>query len=195
MKFIETPLDGAFLIDMEPYRDARGLNARLWCEREFKAHGLMSHVAQANTIINHRKGTLRGLHYQIGAAAQAKVFRCIRGAVFDVIIDLREESPTYGKWFGVELSADTYRVLYVPQRFAQGFIALTDETELMYTASALHTPECERGIRYDDPAFAIEWPMAPAVISDKDQQWPKFNALPAGAAYDDGRYRSGATSE
>ncbi len=176
MVFSETPLPGAFLIDVERRSDDRGFNARAWCEREFEAQGLVSRMVQANTIVNHRKGTLRGLHYQAGAAAEAKVFRCVRGAIFDVIVDLREESPTYTQWFGVELTAESRRMLYVPRRFAQGFVTLADDTELFYHVSAFYAPECERGIRYDDPAIGIAWPVGPTVISEKDLGWPDFTS-------------------
>lgn len=181
MTFHETPLAGAYLIDPEPRHDDRGFNARAWCQREFRAHQLVPRIAQTNIIFNHRKGTLRGLHYQVAPAAETKVFRCIRGAVFDVIVDLREDSPTYLRWFGVELTAASRRMLYVPRRFAQGFITLEDDTELLYQASAFHTPECERGLRYDDPALDIEWPMPPSVISAKDRQWAPFRPVPAHA--------------
>ena len=174
MMFQETPLAGAFVLTPELLHDDRGFNARAWCQREFDSHGLVSSVVQLNTIVNHRRGTLRGLHYQAAPAAQAKLFRCVRGSVFDVIVDLREESATYGQWFSIELSAGTRRMLYVPRRFAQGFITLEDDTELLYQVSAFHAPECERGIRYDDPAFGIEWPIPPSVISDKDTRWPDF---------------------
>jgi dTDP-4-dehydrorhamnose 3,5-epimerase len=175
MIFTETPLAGAFLIDLQPNADARGFHARMWCEREFEAHHLVARIAQTNVLLNHQQGTLRGLHYQTGEAAEAKVFRCVRGAVYDVIVDMREESPSYRQWFGVELAAGRHRMLYVPQRFAQGFITLTDETELLYQTSAFYTPGSEAGIRYDDPAFKIEWPMTPVIISDKDTRWPDFS--------------------
>lgn len=176
MTFIETPLAGAFVIDVEPRHDDRGFNARIWCERELESHGLVSRVAQANSIFNHSKGTLRGLHYQVEPSAETKVFRCVSGAIFDVIVDLRQESPTYKQWFGVELTAASRRMLYVPRRFAQGFVTLEDDTELMYLVSEFYTPGCERGIRYDDPEFAIAWPILPRVISEKDKDWADFTA-------------------
>jgi dTDP-4-dehydrorhamnose 3,5-epimerase len=175
MMFTPTPLAGAYLIDPEPRPDERGFNARIWCEREFAEQQLVSHMVQTNVIVNHRRGTLRGLHYQTGDAAEAKIFRCIRGAIFDVIVDLREESPTYRSWFGVELRAASRRMLYVPRRFAQGFLTLEDDTELMYQVSSFYTPAAERGIRYDDAAFGIAWPLPPAVISKKDASWPDFD--------------------
>ena len=179
MTFDETPLAGAYLIGLELRPDARGFNVRTWCRREFQERGLSPGVMQVNGIFNHRKATLRGLHYQLAPALETKLFRVVRGAIFDVIVDLREESPTYLRWFGVELSAESYQMLYVPRRFAQGFITLTDDTELTYQTSALHTPGCERGIRYDEPLIGIEWPLAPAVISAKDASWPAFQPAPA----------------
>jgi dTDP-4-dehydrorhamnose 3,5-epimerase len=179
MTFRETPLAGAYLVEPELRHDSRGFNARQWCQREFEAQKLASTVVQANMIFNHAKGTLRGLHYQVPPAAETKVFRCIRGSIFDVIVDLRDESPTFMQWFGVELTSASRRMLYVPQRFAQGFVTLEDDTELLYQVSAFHTPACERGIRYDDPAFAIRWPLAPSVISEKDTRWPDFRPAAA----------------
>lgn len=175
MIFTETPLAGAYLVDLEARVDDRGFNARAWCQREFEAQGLVATVVQTNVIFNHSKGTLRGLHFQTGSAAEAKLFRCIRGAIFDVIVDLRPESPTFMKWFGVELTAASRRMLYVPRRFAQGFLTLEDETELLYQVSAFYTPEKEGGFRYDDPAFDIAWPLAPQVMSEKDKRWPAFD--------------------
>ena len=182
MIFTETPLSGAYLIDVEPRHDERGFYARAWCRREFEACNLVPDIMQANVIFNHRAGTLRGLHYQVAPAAETKIFRCIKGAIFDVIIDLRESSPTYKQWFGTELAATSRRMLYVPRGFAQGFITLADETELLYQVSAFYTPACERGVRYDDPAFGIEWPLRPSVMSEKDRRWPDFMAAPAGSA-------------
>jgi dTDP-4-dehydrorhamnose 3,5-epimerase len=182
MTFTETPLSGAYLIDLEPRRDERGFNARAWCRREFEARGLVPDLMQANAIFNHRAGTLPGLHYQVEPAAETKIFRCIKGAIFDVIIDLREGSPTYKQWFGTELTAACRTMLYVPRGFAQGFITLTDDSELLYQVSAFYTPACERGVRYDDPAFGIEWPLQPSVVSEKDRRWPDFVAATAGSA-------------
>jgi dTDP-4-dehydrorhamnose 3,5-epimerase len=172
--FIETKLRGAYVIDIEKLEDDRGFNARAVCQKEFAAHGLISHFVQANILYNRKKGTLRGFHYQIPPHAETKLFRCVRGAVFDVIIDLRPDSPTYKKWFGVELSADNHRMLYLPGRFAQGFITLADDTELFYQVSEFYSPDHERGIRYDDPAFGVAWPIAVEVISNKDRHWMNF---------------------
>jgi dTDP-4-dehydrorhamnose 3,5-epimerase len=173
--FTETKLKGAYTIDIERLEDLRGFNARALCEREFTAHGLTSQFVQANILFNRKKGTLRGFHYQTPPCAETKLFRCIRGAVFDVIIDLRPASPTYRNWVGVELTAENYKMLYIPGNFAQGFITLADDTELFYQVSEFYSPGHERGIRYNDPAFAIPWPVPVEVISTKDQNWPNYS--------------------
>ena len=174
MTFTETTLKGAYIIGIEKLQDDRGFNARAMCQKEFAAHGLTSHFVQANILFNRKKGTLRGFHYQIPPRAETKLFRCIRGAVFDVIIDLRPDSPTYKNWFGVELSAGNYNMLYLPGNFAQGFITLADDTELFYQVSEFYSPDHERGIRYDDPAFGVSWPIAVEVISSKDKSWSNY---------------------
>jgi dTDP-4-dehydrorhamnose 3,5-epimerase len=174
MIFRDTGLPGAYIIDLEKREDERGFNARMWCEREFRDHGLTAPPMQANVIFNRTKGTLRGLHYQAPPHAEGKLFRCTRGAVHDVIIDLRPESPTFERWISVELAAATYRMLYVPERFAQGFQTLEDDTELTYLVSAVYAPQAERGIRYDDPAFGIDWPAEVTVISDRDRSLPDY---------------------
>lgn len=175
MTFHQTPLAGAYLIDLDLREDERGLNARLWCQREFRSRGLSPRIVQSNLIVNRHKGTLRGLHYQVAPAAETKMFRVVRGAIFDVIVDLREESPTFRKWYGVELSAAARQMLYVPRQFAQGFITLTDDTEITYQVSAFYTPALARGIRFDDPSLGIDWPLAPSIMSATDAAWP---ALP-----------------
>jgi dTDP-4-dehydrorhamnose 3,5-epimerase len=172
--FTETALKGAYIIGIEKLEDDRGFNARAVCQKEFTDHGLISQFVQANILFNRLKGTLRGFHYQIPPCAETKLFRCVRGAVFDVIIDLRPDSPTYKKWFGVELSAGNYKMLYLPGNFAQGFITLADDTELFYQVSEFYSPEHERGIRYDDPAFGVSWPVSVEVISAKDKSWPDY---------------------
>ncbi len=174
MIFAETKLSGAFIIDLEPRSDDRGFFARTFCAREFEEHGLKTTVAQANMSYNHRKATMRGLHYQLPPAAETKLVRCVRGAIYDVIIDLRPESPTYMQHIGVELTQDNHRALYVPEMFAHGFITLADEVEVMYQVGEFYSPGYERGIRYDDPAFGIDWPLPVAVISEKDAAWPPF---------------------
>jgi len=174
MKFTETKLKGAFIVELEKLSDDRGFFARSWCEKEFEARGLNSRVVQTNVSFNRKKATLRGLHYQIAPHQESKLIRCTRGAIYDVIIDLRPASPTYKQWMGVELTADNYRLFFVPEDFAHGFITLADNTEITYQVSQLYTPGSEKGIRFDDPAFNIQWPLEVKVISDKDRTWPDF---------------------
>lgn len=174
MIFTETKLPGAFIIELERREDERGFFARAWCKKEFEAHSLNLDWVQANLAFSKRRGTLRGLHYQIAPYEEAKLMRCIRGAIYDVIIDLRPESPTYKRWLGVELTADNHKMLYVPEGFAHGYQTLMDNTETFYQASQFYSPESERGLRYDDPALGIEWPIDVQVISDKDESWPDY---------------------
>ena len=175
MKFQETPLLGAHLIDLEKREDDRGFFARMFCEREFAEHGLSTHFVQVNNSLATTRGTLRGMHYQLAPAAETKVVRCVRGALLDVIIDLRSESSTFGSHFSIELTAENRRMLYVPKGFAHGFITLMPDTEAMYFVDEFYSPECERGIRWDDPRFEIQWPMEPVVLSDKDRTHPDFD--------------------
>jgi dTDP-4-dehydrorhamnose 3,5-epimerase len=170
--FLETSIPGAYLIDLELREDDRGYNARTWCQREFEEHGLTARIAQANALYNRRRGTLRGMHYQAPPHAEAKVFHVIRGAIHDVIVDLRPGSETYGRSESFRLAAERPRMLYVPESFGQGFQTLEDHTELVYYTSAFHAPEFERGFRYDDPAFKLAWPLPVEVISEKDRSWP-----------------------
>ena len=172
MIFTETRLRGAFLIDLEPRPDARGFFARTFCAREFEAHGLKTTVAQGNVSFNHARGTLRGLHYQLPPSAETKLVRCVRGAIYDVIVDLRPDSPTYLQHVGVELSEENRRALYVPAMFAHGYLTLTDGAEVTYQVDEFYAPGQERGLRYDDPALGITWPLPVSVISDKDASWP-----------------------
>ena len=172
MIFRETTLKGAFVIEMEKFADERGFFARAWCQREVEANGLISRVTQTNISFNKKRGTLRGMHYQVAPYEQVKLVRCTAGAIYDVIIDMRLDSPTYRKWTGVELTAENYRMLYVPEHFAHGFQTLEDTTEVTYQVSQFHSPESERGVRYDDPVFQVEWPLPVAVISEKDIAWP-----------------------
>ena len=172
MKFIETPLAGAFVIELERIDDERGFFARTWCEDEFRARGLDAHVAQCNVSFNHRKGTLRGMHYQAVPHVESKVVRCTRGAIYDVIIDLRAASPTRNRWFAAELTADNRRALYVPREFAHGFLTLQDDAEVFYQMGRAYVEGAGRGVRWNDPAFAIEWPAAPHGISERDANWP-----------------------
>jgi dTDP-4-dehydrorhamnose 3,5-epimerase len=175
MIFQETKLKGAFVIEMERFEDKRGFFARTWCQREAEANGLISRVVQTNVSFNTKRGTLRGMHYQVAPYEQAKLVRCTRGAIYDVIIDLRPDSPTCRKWAGVQLTAENYTMLYVPERFAHGFQTLEDHAEVTYQVSQFYSPESERGIRYDDPAFGIEWPLQVEVISDKDLRWGPYH--------------------
>jgi dTDP-4-dehydrorhamnose 3,5-epimerase len=174
MKFEQTPLPGAYLIDLQPIEDGRGFFSRTFCRHEFEKHGLNPAISQCNVALNIVRGTLRGMHYQVAPFREVKVIRCIGGAILDVIIDLRPDSPAYRRWFGVELSARNRRALYVPEGFAHGYLTLSDNTEIQYMVSEFYSPAHERGIRWNDPAFAIEWPMAPRVISDKDAGHPDF---------------------
>lgn len=175
MIFTETPLPGAFLIDLEKRGDDRGFFARAFCEKEFGAKGLATRFVQVNNSLSAQRGTLRGMHYQLAPKAETKLVRCIRGALHDVILDLRRGSPTFGKSFGAELSADNRRMMYVPKGFAHGFVTLSDDTEAFYFADEFYGPEQERGVRWNDPRFGIAWPIAPVVISDKDRQHRDFD--------------------
>jgi len=174
MKFIKTPLSGGCIIEIDQIEDDRGSFARSWCQREFAEHGLNSSVVQCNISFNRKKGTLRGMHYQSKPFEEAKLVRCTRGAIYDVIIDLRENSPSFRKWFAVELSEKNQRMLYVPECFAHGFQTLEDNTEVFYQMSEYYYPEYSRGIRWDDPLFSIEWPEEEGIISEKDQEYPDF---------------------
>ncbi|MDR7531962.1 MAG: dTDP-4-dehydrorhamnose 3,5-epimerase [Armatimonadota bacterium] len=179
MLFVETDLVGAFVIKLERRSDERGFFARTWCEREFAAAGLCTRFVQANVSRTRRRGTVRGMHYQVAPFAEAKLIRCTRGAVYDVIIDLRPESPSHRRWAAMELSADDSLMLYVPEGFAHGFQTLEDDSEVVYQVSQFYTPQAERGVRYDDPAFGIVWPLEVTVISEKDRSWPDYLERPA----------------
>ncbi len=174
MRFTELPLEGAFTIELDAIRDHRGFNARVWCAREFEKRGLKTGVAQVNVIANGPRGTLRGLHYKGAPMAETNLLRVTRGAIFDVILDLRPGSPTFRQWTSVELHAHHYRMLYVPEGVAQGFQTLEDDTELTYQVSEFFSPEHGGGVRYDDPAFGITWPLDVTAISDRDLSWPDF---------------------
>lgn len=174
MKFTPTPLKDAYLIDLEPHSDSRGLFARVFCQEIFQKWGLDSRVAQANCSWSKEVGTLRGLHYQLPPAEETKLVRCISGSIYDVILDLRPDSSTFGHSFGATLSAANRSMLYVPRGFAHGFITLEPESEVLYMVSAPYSKELERGIRWDDPYFAIEWPIVPRVISERDRVHPSY---------------------
>lgn len=175
MLFSETALPGAYVIDLEKIEDERGFFARAWCERELSEHGLESRISQSNMSFNKRKGTLRGMHYQHPPHQEVKLVRCVKGSLLDVIIDLRPASPGYKQWTAVELTAGNRRMLYVPRGFAHGFQTLEDDTEAFYMVSDPYVPGAEGGVRWDDAAFGIEWPLTPPTeISDKDRRWPDF---------------------
>jgi len=171
MIFTETKLKGAFVIDIEPHADLRGFFARAFCQQEFEAHGLKPVIAQTNIAFNQKSGTLRGMHFQFAPAAETKLVRCTRGAIHDIIVDLRPESPTYLQHVAAELSERNFRALYVPERFAHGYQVLQDETETHYQVGEFYTPECEGGLRHDDPRLELQWPLPVTTISEKDRGW------------------------
>ena len=174
MIFIETQLKGAFIIKPERLEDERGFFARTWCQREFEAHGLNSRLVQCNISFNKKAGTLRGMHYQAAPYEEAKLVRCTQGAIYDAIIDLRPESPTFKQYTAIVLTAQNRQMLYVPEGFAHGFLTLEDHTEVFYQMSEFYAPEYARGIRWNDPAFNIQWPADVQIISDRDQNLPDF---------------------
>ena len=175
LRFTPTAVHGAVLVEGVRRGDDRDFFARLFCAEDFAAAGLEGRFAQVNASLSTRRHTLRGLHYQLPPAAEAKLVRCIRGSLFDVVADLRPDSPTYGRWFGAELSAENRRMLYVPRGCAHGFLTLEDETEALYLVSDAYAPQQERGLRFDDPFLAIAWPAPPAELSAKDAGWPAFD--------------------
>lgn len=172
MKFEPTPLEGAWVISLDPIGDERGFFARAFCRREFEAHGIEANVVQCNTSFNERAGTLRGMHYQTAPSAETKFVICTSGALYDVIVDIRPDSPTYLQHFGVELTPKNKKMLFVPRDFAHGFVTLEPDTQAFYMVSEYYAPGCERGLRHDDPALGIKWPVAINSISDKDRNWP-----------------------
>jgi len=175
MIFTKTILKGAFIVEPEKIQDDRGFFARAWCKKEFEAHGLNSSWTQNNISFNLRKYILRGMHYQGSPFEEAKLVRCTRGAIFDVMIDLRPDSPTFLKWIGVELNLNNFKMLYIPENFAHGYLTLTDNTEVYYQVSTPYSPDHERGLRWNDPTFGINWPIdGYPLISDKDKNWPDF---------------------
>lgn len=173
--FSPTPLKDAYIIEIQPFADERGFFARTWCQNEFEAHGLDSNLAQCSISFNRQKGTLRGMHLQLPPHAETKLVRCIHGAIYDVIIDLRMDSETFLKWFGYELTAQNHRTLYVPKGFAHGFLTLEDNTEVYYMISEFYAPDDARGIRWNDKCFDIQWPAPINVLSLKDQNYPDFS--------------------
>ena len=176
MQFTETRLKGAYVVRLEKIEDERGHFARAWCQQEFLEHGLNPRMVQLNVGFSHRRGTIRGMHYQILPHAEAKFIRCTRGAIYDVIIDLRKESSTVRQWYGMELSSENGLMLYAPEGFAHGYQTLREDTETYYMTSAAYAPASARGVRYDDPLFGVHWPLPASVISATDRAWPDYRS-------------------
>jgi dTDP-4-dehydrorhamnose 3,5-epimerase len=174
MEFSETPLRGAYLIQVKKIADNRGFFARGWCRDEFVTHGLNPDMVQLNIGFSHKAGTLRGLHYQKAPHAEAKFVRCTRGAIYDVVVDLRPDSPTRGRWVGAELSAENATMLYAPEGFAHGYQTLTDDTEMYYLTSSVYAAAAATGVRYDDRGFNIGWPLPVSLVSEQDKNWPDY---------------------
>ncbi len=177
MLFTETYLKGAYLLDVERRQDERGFFGRSWCQEEFEAHGLDPQVVQCNISYNEMRGTLRGMHYQAAPYEEAKLVRCTMGTLYDVIIDLRPDSPTFTHWLAVELTAENRRALYIPKGFAHGFQTLSDHTEVFYQMSEFYHTEAARGLRWNDQAFGIEWPIQELIISERDRQYPDWKGI------------------
>lgn len=176
MNFQQTKLSGVFTIQLERKSDERGFFARTWCQDEFESHGLNSNLVQSSISLNSKKGTLRGMHYQAAPFAETKVVRCTQGALYDVVIDLRPASPTFKQWIAAELTADNRDMLYIPEGCAHGFLTLADETEILYLMSQVYNAESARGVRWNDPAFAIDWPGKAQVIAERDRTYPDFRS-------------------
>ena len=174
MIFAQTKLSGAFIIEPEKLEDDRGFFARSWCRREFEAHGLNPRLVQCDISLSKKKGTLRGMHYQLSPFEEAKLVRCTRGSIYDVIIDLRPESPTFKQHIGLVLTGENHKMLYVPEGFAHGFLTVEENTEVFYQMSEFYSADHARGIRWDDPAFGISWPLGPTTMSDKDRNCADF---------------------
>ena len=174
MKFIETGLKGAYIIEVEKLRDDRGFFGRLWCESEIKEIGLNPNLVQSNVSFNLKKGTLRGMHFQKKPFQETKLVRCTRGSVYDVIIDIRPDSPTFKKWIGVKLSSDNYKMIYVPEGFAHGFLTLEDNSEVYYLVTEEYHKNAEGGIKWNDPEINIKWPLEVSEISERDKEHPDF---------------------
>ena len=174
MNFIETKLHGAYIIELEKIGDDRGFFSRVWCRKAMEEQGLETNIAQINTSFNVHKGTLRGLHLQKAPFEEVKMVLCIRGSIFDVIVDIRPNSPTYLQWFGIDLNPDSCKMLYIPEGFAHGYQATRDDSAIIYPTTEFYTPESEGGLRWDDPGIGIEWPLEPRNMSEKDLSWPSF---------------------
>jgi dTDP-4-dehydrorhamnose 3,5-epimerase len=175
MQFTETEIGGAFILDAEQIADERGFFARSWARDEFEAHELNPHLAQCNLSYNHRKGTVRGMHWQAAPHAETKLVRCTQGGIYDVVVDLRADSPTYLRWIGAELTAENRRALYIPEGCGHGFQTLADATEVLYMITEYYTPAAARGMRWNDPAITVTWPLAVTVISERDAQYPDWH--------------------
>lgn len=175
MRFTDAALPGVYLIDIQPLEDERGFFARVWCRDELERKGLASDLGQMSLSFNRRKGTLRGVHYQAAPHEEVKLVRCTRGAIYDVLLDLRRDSPTFRQWISAELTAENRRTLYVPKGIAHGFQTLADDTEILYQISEFHHPESARGVRWDDPAFGIDWPDRRPILSERDASYPEFD--------------------
>lgn len=177
MKFMETKLKGAYIIELEPISDERGFFARSWCQKEFSDHGLNPNLAQCSISHNIKAGTLRGMHYQAKPYEEAKLVRCTKGAIYDVILDLRPNSETFKEWIAVELTDDQYTMIYIAEGIAHGFLTLKDNTEVFYQISGRYEPQSARGLRWDDPSFSIKWPFNPRIISDRDRNYQIFQEV------------------
>ncbi len=177
MKFHKTPIKDCYVIELEKRGDDRGFFARFFCENEFGDAGLETQFAQINNSLSSKAGTLRGMHYQLPPDSEVKVVRCLTGSLYDVVLDLRADSPSFGKWFGAELSGENRNMMYVPRGCAHGFLTLVDDTEALYLVSNFYGPQSERGVRYNDPRFSIEWPRQVVEISEKDRKWPDFDPV------------------
>jgi len=175
MRFERTPIEGVYVIHLEKRGDERGFFARVFCREEFAKQGLVTGFVQVNNSLSAESGTLRGMHYQLGDYAETKVVRCIGGSLYDQVLDVRPESKTFGESFGLELSAENRTMLYIPKGFAHGFLTLTDDAEILYVVDAFYSPDYERGIRWNDPRFGLEWPMEPRVVSERDRGHPDFD--------------------
>ncbi|MCL4179688.1 MAG: dTDP-4-dehydrorhamnose 3,5-epimerase [Verrucomicrobia bacterium] len=175
MRFTETAVTGVWLVELDLVSDDRGWFARTWCAREFEQRGLNSRLVQCNASFNARRGTLRGMHWQIPPHAETKLVRCVRGRIYDVVMDIRRDSPTYCQWCAFELAEGSGQLLYIPEGVAHGFLSLTDETEVLYQMSEVYAPDLARGIRWDDPAFGIAWPLLNPILSERDRSYPDFH--------------------
>jgi len=174
MRFVETEISGAYVIELEPIADERGSFARTWCEREFAEHGISMTIRQCSISVNRHRGTMRGMHYQDAPHAEQRVVRCTSGAIYDVVVDLRAESTSFRRWVSVEMSRENRKMVYVPEGCAHGFVTLVDDVEVLYQMSAFYSADHARGVRWNDPAFAIEWPIEITTISERDKNHPDF---------------------